>query len=179
MKHLDRIWTIDGNFVFFPVRVFDLEFIIFERINQNSVRFIIVKIWQCSHNNVTIVKGILKLIWILKIFYFHTKNVLLWDWYTKLELSWKLLNWRLPIEIGSSTSSKFNSAESGSNPNCLRVFGKNAILFHPTVSKNVGFVSLCARILVWIIWFRFPFESRLTPPLIPFQGSLLLWIIIN
>ena len=99
---------------------------------------------------------------------FPTKNVLPKDLLAKFGPSWKLLIWPLPIEIGSSTSSHFSSAESGSNRNSSRAFGKNGILFHPTISKNVGLVNRWARFFVWTIWFRFPFESRLTSPLIPF-----------
>ena len=42
--NLDGIWAIDRDLIFFPVRVFDLEFVIFESVNQNSVGLIVKKI---------------------------------------------------------------------------------------------------------------------------------------
>ena len=58
--NLDRIWAINGDLVFFALRVLDLEFVIFISINQNSVRFVIEKIRQSSYYNVAMKEDILK-----------------------------------------------------------------------------------------------------------------------
>ena len=79
VTNLDWIWAIDRDFVFFAVRVFDLEFVIFESINQHSMRFIVEKFWQGCHYNVTIIEGVLKFYLALKISHFLTKKVLPWD----------------------------------------------------------------------------------------------------
>ena len=42
--NLDRIWSINWNFVFSAVRVFDFEFVIFVRVNQDSMRIVVRKI---------------------------------------------------------------------------------------------------------------------------------------
>ena len=59
-KNLKIIWAIDGYFVFFAIWVFDLELVVLESINQNSVRFFIKKIAQSCYYSVTTIKGVLK-----------------------------------------------------------------------------------------------------------------------